>query len=272
MISSISLTEGPLVLEALDLGAVDYIQKPKLEEVITIAPIIRERLKVAAEANVRAGKNSSRSSSAPKAKIYEKRETDLILIGASTGGTEAIRTVIEKWPNNLPPIAIVQHIPPVFSKAFADRLRQLCKIDVHEARGGEALLPGKAFVAAGGTQMKIVRRGEGLVTEVTDDPPVNRHKPAVDYMFDSVCNLKPFPNTLAIILTGMGQDGAKGLLNLKNKGAYTIAQNEESCVVFGMPKEAIKLGGAHRVLHLNDIADHVLQVVQLKKAGAQKVA
>jgi two-component system chemotaxis response regulator CheB len=110
------------------------------------------------------------------------------------------------------------------------------------------------------------------VTEITDDAPVNRHKPSVDYLFESVCKLKPFPNTLALILTGMGQDGARGLLNLRNKGAYTLAQDEESCVVFGMPKEAIKLGGAQEVLHLNDIAEHVLQIVQTKKSGNPKVA
>lgn len=251
MVTSISMEEGPLVLEALEHGAFDYIQKPKMEELSEVAPILIEKVKEAA--NYQAGSNSKFST-----KAVGKYDTDsLVVIGSSTGGTNALKDILTKMPREIPPILIVQHIPAVFSKAFADRMNTLCPFIVKEAENGELIEKNKVLVAPGGKQMSIERSGQELRVKITDDPPLNRFKPSVDFLFNSVEPIVARRHTVGVILTGMGKDGAEGLLKLKKAGALTIAQNEESCVVFGMPREAIKIGAAHAIEDKNDIAAKV---------------
>jgi two-component system chemotaxis response regulator CheB len=194
-------------------------------------------------------------------------DTDkLIVIGSSTGGTEALREILTRLPKQIPPVVIVQHIPAGFSKAFAERMDSLCPFKVKEAAHGDVLTPGHVFVAPGGLQMSIVYQNNQYVLNVNDDAPVNRHKPSVDYLFLSASKLSK-KKVISLILTGMGSDGAKGMLELKKQGAVTIAQNEESCVVYGMPQAAVKLGCVDHVRHLKDIPSELLnQASSLKKS------
>jgi two-component system, chemotaxis family, protein-glutamate methylesterase/glutaminase len=182
---------------------------------------------------------------------------DLIVIGASTGGTEALKEILTRLPDDLPPIAIVQHIPAYFSKAFADRLNQLCQLEVREAVHGDRLHPGLVLVAPGGHHIVLRWNGAGYTVELSDGPQVHHQRPAVDVLFDSAVKCASAPQTLGVLLTGMGADGAAGMLHLKNAGATTVAQDEESCVVFGMPREAIKLGAAQHILPLDQIAARI---------------
>jgi two-component system, chemotaxis family, protein-glutamate methylesterase/glutaminase len=268
MISSISLEEGPMVLEALENGAVDYIQKPSADQITTVAPLIIEKIKIASCSKTRPKTTQNR----PQAKLKSSGPMDttkLIVIGSSTGGTEALKSVLTRLPDNIPPILIVQHIPAVFSLAFANRIDGLCNFLVKEAEDGDEVTPNKVIIAAGGTQMGVRKVGEKLKIVVNDDPPMNRHKPSVDYMFQSVS--KSFQgDIISVILTGMGADGAREMLTLKNQGAVTIAQDEESSVVFGMPREAIKNGAADHIVSLNDIPEKILEFLEtppLKKAN-----
>lgn len=250
MISSISREEGPQVLEALESGAVDYIQKPSMNEIGMMAPVICERLKAAARSG---GKR-------PQAPIkmvrpnLQMNENCLILIGSSTGGTEALRHLLAGLPPKIPPILIVQHIPAVFSQALAERLNSLFSFDVLEARDGQEVKPNQVLIAPGGKQMAVVDRSGKLFIRISDDGPVNRHNPSVDYLFASASQLKN-KKIVAAILTGMGADGAAQTKVLRDLGARTIAQDEKTSVVFGMPQETIKRGGAEFVLPLGDIAE-----------------
>jgi two-component system chemotaxis response regulator CheB len=252
MISSISMEEGPKVLRALELGAVDYVQKPSLSELKTVEPLIIEKVKNAANAKVQRGRQRQRAKQRPVQLATTLNSSALIAIGSSTGGTEALTDLLTQLPPNIPPILIVQHIPPIFSKAFANRLNDLCSFEVKEAEDGDEVRGGRVLVAPGGRHMTLERHGMGLRARLNDEPPVNRHKPSVDVMFDAVAALLG-KDAIGVILTGMGADGAKGMLRMKQAGAETIAQDEESCVVFGMPKEAIRMGGAAHVVSLSDI-------------------
>lgn len=260
MISSISASEGPIVLQSLESGAVDYIEKPSMKDLGLQADMIRDRLKNAARANV---------SKTPRQglKVQNSNKLDfnssLVVMGASTGGTEALRVVLESMPSRIPPILIVQHIPALFSKAFADRLNQLLPFEVREAKDNDVVKENQVLIAPGGTQMKIVDVNGEWRVKVNDDAPVNRHKPSVDYLFDSVTHTK-IKNVVAVILTGMGSDGANGMKNLRDYGARTIAQDEESCVVFGMPREAIKKEAAEKVLPLQKIAEGIFSFFSAK--------
>jgi two-component system chemotaxis response regulator CheB len=258
MISSISMAEGPMVLEALENGAIDYLQKPEFSEIEKITPIIIEKVRMAAQS-----KSSQRKKANP---IKVKGTCDLnsfIVLGSSTGGTEAIREIITALPDKIPPMLIVQHIPAVFSAAFAKRMNELCAFEVKEAENGDEVKANRILIAPGGQQMKFVyKNGKGIV-EINDDEPVNRFKPSVDYMFLSVAK-SLYINTIAIILTGMGKDGAKGMLELRNLGVRTIAQDEYSSVVFGMPKEAIALGGAEFIEPLSGIAEKITLLTKEK--------
>lgn len=263
MISSISMEEGPAVLTALEIGAVDYVQKPSASEFQEAKQVILEKVRTAASVRI-AKKQTSIIRTTSKGPIDLNT---IIAVGSSTGGTEALRVMLTALPAEIPPMLIVQHIPPVFSKAFADRMNQLCPFEVREAVDGDEVMPGLVLVAPGGTQMSIRKRsGNRFFVQV--DPtagPVNRHKPSVDVLFDSVVKEVSGP-TIGIILTGMGADGAKGLLNMKNKGARTIAQDEASCVVYGMPREAVKLGAADQILPLQNIPDAILKLLMQKAA------
>lgn len=181
----------------------------------------------------------------------------IIVIGSSTGGTEAVLAILKRLPENVPPILVVQHMPSVFTRMYADRLNDVCKITVWEARDKDILKPGLAMIAPGEMQMKLVRKPEGLMVECFKGEKVNGHAPSVDVLFNTVADVAG-RNAIGIILTGMGSDGAKGLLKMHKKGAYTIGQDEKSCVVYGMPKVAYDLGAVDIQLDINDIASHVL--------------
>ena len=253
MLTSMSPEDGNHVLKALDLGAVDYIQKPKLSDMVILGPIICEKVKAAAHAQVKKKIKTFTANSRVKATVGHNRAQHIIAIGASTGGTVALAEVLTALPAEIPPIIIVQHIPPVFSKAFADRLNSLCPFEVKEAEDGDEVLSGRVLIAPGGKQMELTSSGGRLIVSLNDSEPVNRHKPSVDYLFDSVARISK-GKALGIILTGMGADGAKGMLAMKQSGCYTVAQDEKSCVVYGMPKEAVKLGGVEQSADLDRIA------------------
>jgi two-component system chemotaxis response regulator CheB len=189
-----------------------------------------------------------------------KTTDTIIAIGASTGGTEAVKDVLEALPPNTPPILITQHMPAHFTKTWADRMNSLCRISVKEAEDGDSVLPGHALVAPGGCHMTLVRSGARYTVRINQDPPVNRHRPSVDVTFASVAQYAG-ANAVGVILTGMGGDGAKEMLTMKQAGAFTIAQDEASCVVFGMPKEAIKLGGVDKILPLSEIPSAIVAYV-----------
>lgn len=269
MISSISMAEGPLVLDALENGAVDYIQKPEMSEIEKVTPFILEKVRTAAMANL--SKKTYTRERRVSVKTNEVCNMDsLIVLGSSTGGTEAIRDILTALPNQIPPMLIVQHIPAVFSLAFAKRMNDLCPFEVKEAENGDEVRANRVLIAPGGTQMKMVHKSGKTYVEINDDGPVNRFKPSVDYMFLTVAK-SLYTHTVAVILTGMGKDGAKGMLELRNLGVRTIAQDEETSVVFGMPKEAIHIGAAEFVEPLGNIAERITILTNQKK-GKKEVS
>ena len=256
MISSLSREDGTYVLDALESGAVDYIQKPSMSELPVLAPMIREKIKNARFAKIQT--QSANQVQHKKVSLGTIDKSYLIAIGSSTGGTEALKHVLTMMPDQIPPIVIVQHIPAVFSKAFADRMNTLCNFTVKEAEDGDLVVNNHVYIAPGGKQMKLSDKG-GVIRVIIDDAaPVNRHKPSVDYLFDSIAEFSR-KKLVAGILTGMGADGAKGLLKLKQKGARTFAQDESSSVVYGMPKEAYKIGAVDKVVHIDLVAETILK-------------
>lgn len=265
MITSLQLQDGNEVFRALELGAVDYIQKPTLAQLPVIGSVIREKVKGASYAKVVG------SSARIKPYIETGAGTDLdlrkvLVIGASTGGTEAIKSVMCRLPEKIPPTVIVQHIPPVFSKAFADRLNTLCPFEVKEAEDGDEVCPSRVLIAPGGKQMKIERGSRGLCVRITDDPPVSRHKPSVDYLFSSAARVLG-SQCVGVILTGMGADGANGMLEMRKAGAKTIGQDEESCVVYGMPRAAYEIGAVEKVCSLDQMPQEILTAFKHRKAA-----
>lgn len=269
MLTSMSPEDGNHVLKALDLGAVDYIQKPKLTDMAVLGPTICEKVKAAANAHVqKSSKAFVAKTKTSKSSVGRSRAQHIIAIGASTGGTVALTEVLTALRVEIPPIVIVQHIPPVFSRAFADRLNSLCPFEVKEAEDGDELLSGRVLIAPGGRQMELTSSSGGrLSVSLNDSEPVNRHKPSVDYLFDSVARITK-GKALGIILTGMGADGAKGMLAMKEAGCYTLAQDERSCVVYGMPKEAVKLGAVEQSADLHRIAGIIEKWVSDHRAVA----
>lgn len=266
MITSLELKDGNEVFEALELGAVDYIQKPSLSDLSSFTPVMKEKVLNAAKAKVRVPSATTKKF-VPSSLGSAPFDPNLVIaIGSSTGGTEALREVLTMLPDQIPPMVIVQHIPPVFSKAFADRMNSLCSFEVKEAESGDAIHSNRVLIAPGGKQMKIVKRASGLFVEINDDPPVNRHKPSVDYLFNSVADLIG-KKSIGVILTGMGGDGAKGLLKMKEKGAYTFSQDEASCVVYGMPKVAWEMGGSLMQVPLDEVSSKLYEMWSLKKSS-----
>jgi len=259
MISTLTQQGSPITLEALELGAVDFIAKPTVnvkQQMSQYAYVVQQKVRVAAGARVRSFKKVS-TVSEPLPSNAQFLLNKVIAIGASTGGTEAIKEVLIKMPTNCPAIVITQHIPPVFSTSFAQRMDRTCAINVKEAQHGDKLTAGWAYIAPGGLHLSIKKRGASLYCELDDSEPVNRHKPAVDVLFNSLleCGAK---NIVAALLTGMGSDGAKGLLSIKQAGGYTIAQDEFSSVVWGMPKAAVDLGAAHEIVALDKVTQRLL--------------
>jgi two-component system chemotaxis response regulator CheB len=262
IMSSLTAENSSLAFETLQAGAVEVLQKPagahstiedgcRLAEVIRVAA--RARLpRSDAGAGLTAPTHARRPSSTRRYNPHE-----IILMGASTGGTEALKTVLTGLSADLPGICIVQHIPAHFSLAFANRLNSLCAMEVRQARHGDLITRGTALVAPGGRHMVLRRLPGGYQVVLSDGPLVHYQRPAVDVLFGSALRAGAGPRTLAVLLTGMGADGASSMLELKNAGADTIAQDEQSCVVFGMPREAIRLGAAQSVLPLNRISQRI---------------
>jgi two-component system, chemotaxis family, protein-glutamate methylesterase/glutaminase len=267
MVSSLTARGSEITLRALELGAVDFVTKPRFgirEGMLEYAEQLADRIRAAARSRVRTAPRPAASidKPAPGAAVpllnnpFVTTEK-LLIIGASTGGTEAIRAVLEPLPPDAPAILIAQHMPSGFTRSFAARLDGLCRISVKEAEHGERVLPGHAYIAPGHAHLSLTRSGANYVAQLSDAPPVNRHRPSVDVLFRSAAHAAG-PNALGVILTGMGRDGAAGLLEMRGAGAYTFAQDEASCVVFGMPREAIALGAAEEVVALADMSRRVM--------------
>ena len=260
VVSSLTPQGGQIAMEALDAGAVEVMCKPGPSySVGDMAVELIERIKAAA--GVRVLSRPRRTASVTRSAVptaLTKTTNKVVAIGASTGGTQALQEVLSAMPHNAPPIVVVQHMPESFTKAFAQRLDAICDIDVSEAVNGDSVRPGRALIAPGNHHMLLNRSGAVYYVQVKQGPFVNRHRPSVDVLFHSVAQYAG-ANAIGVILTGMGGDGAAGLLAMKQKGAYTVAQDEASSVVFGMPKEAIRLGGVDTVVGLDNVCSTVLQ-------------
>ncbi len=256
MISTLTERGAETTLRALSLGAVDYVSKPKLDVsrgTIEQSQDIVDKVKAAAKARVRIAPlpfSPAEESASPMRHFSATHK--VVAIGASTGGTEALKAVLVPLPANFPGVVIVQHMPEAFTRQFAERLNSLCKMNVQEARDGDQILPGHALLAPGGHHMAVVRRGVENTVRVYRGERVNRHQPSVDVLFSS-CARQLGANAVGVLLTGMGADGAKGMLEMKQARAFTIAQDETTCVVYGMPREAVLLGGVDQVLPVGDI-------------------
>jgi len=278
IISSLTDKGTETAIKALEYGAVDIITKPKLstKEFIEESKIrICDAVKAAASAKLSRKTNFKKAATpitvTPKlsadavmakgitSQSMLKTTEKVIVVGASTGGTEALRVFLEAMPADCPGIVIVQHMPELFTKSFADRLNELCKITVKEASNNDTVIRGRALIAPGNHHLILKRSGARYYVEINDGPLVNRHRPSVDVLFRSTAQYAG-KNTIGVIMTGMGDDGARGLLELKEAGAHTIAQDEKTCIVFGMPKEAIKLDAALEILPLDKIADRVMKL------------
>lgn len=265
IISSLGQASCHVAVEALNLGAVDVLAKPggpysvgelraTLGSKVRAAAASSPRRRIAATQPVT---SETQSNSAAIARLNQATSIGVVAIGASTGGTEAIRTVLTRLPVDMPPIVITQHIPPVFSRAFARNLNDACSLEVREAEDGDALVPGRALVAPGNFHMLVRRASSGYRVQLKDGPQVCYQRPSVDVLFGSVSEAVG-PDAIGVILTGMGADGAQGMVRMKRAGARTLAQDEASCVVFGMPREAIKAGAVDRIISLNDVAPAIV--------------
>ena len=266
MVSSLTERGSEIALRALELGAIDFVTKPRLgvrDGLLNYTELIAGKIRTAAGARLLPSRHAAAAKSpadAPQESLLRSpllSTEKLIIIGASTGGTEAIREVLQPLPPDSPAVMIAQHMPAGFTRSFAQRLDGLCRINVKEAEHGERVLPGYAYIAPGGFHLSLGRSGANYVAHLDQEPPVNRHRPSIDVLFDSAAKYAG-KNAIGIILTGMGKDGAEGLLCMKRAGAHTLAQDEASCVVFGMPREAIALGAVDDVSPLSEVSRRVL--------------
>jgi len=257
------------MLKALELGAVDFVAKPKIgvaDGIRLLAQDITDKIRIAAKAHIRRAPPPPAPGTAPAApakpvtmaSLGRASTEKIIFIGASTGGTEATKDVLVNLPADSPAVVITQHMPPGFTRSYAARLDGLCKIRVKEAQDGERILPGHGYIAPGGLHLTVERSGANYIARVQDGDPINRHKPSVEALFLSAAKVVG-QNAIGIMLTGMGADGARAMKVMKDAGSYNYCQDEASCVVFGMPREAIAAGAADEVLPLNQIAVKVLE-------------
>lgn len=263
MISSLTQKGAATTLEALEAGAVDFVPKPH-SNIYDGIDEIREEIVTKVKAAAKAKVVQKKYTGAPQKVSYKalSETTDkVIAIGASTGGTEAIKEVLTRLPANIPGIIIVQHMPPNFTKSFADRLNRICAIEVKEAKNGDFLGVGRALIAPGDFHMVLRRSGARYYVEIGTGEKVSGHRPSVDVMFNSVAKIAG-ANSIGVILTGMGADGAKGLLAMRNAGAKTIGQSESSCVVYGMPKVAYEIGAVERQCELDGIAEAIVRTAE----------
>ncbi len=276
MISTLTEAGADITLEALDIGAFDFLPKPREnlgKGLVEYTEEIAQKIRAAARANVGQLERNVQvraSESRPVSRLpdYSPRPGALIAIGASTGGTEAVKEVLTRLPANCPPVIITQHIPPLFSTSFALRMDNLCAMNVHEAVTNQKLLPGNVYIAPGDFHLQIRKSGDGLVTHISSAERVNLHRPSVDVMFDSIADLH-YKAAVAVLLTGMGADGAKGLLRLKETGCHTIIQDQETSVVWGMPGAACQLNAHCEIQPLDAIAPRLLALTnRLRKVEA----
>ncbi len=267
IVSSLTPRGGKMALQALELGAVEVLAKPGVYAAGDLAAELPAKVRAAARVRFDSRKIQEAAAKPPPARPAPLAQTTdkIIAIGASTGGTEAIKEVLMGLPQNTPGLVIVQHMPPKFTSAFAERLNQQCALEVKEAQDGDSVVTGRALLAPGNYHMLLKRSGARYFVQVKNGPPVHHQRPSVDVLFNSAA-LTAGANVIGVILTGMGADGAEGLLALKERGAYTIAQDEASCVVFGMPKEAIRKGAAQKVLSLPRIADEIRRALSANSA------
>jgi two-component system chemotaxis response regulator CheB len=281
MVSTLTERGAEVTLKALELGAVDFVAKPRVgisDGMRQLGAEITDKIRIAARARVHklvlpaaAVAAVPDGSPAPmpvgvSASLGRVSTEKIIFIGASTGGTEATREVLTALPPDAPAVMITQHMPPGFTRSYATRLNSLCKIRVSEASDGERVLPGHAYIAPGGMHLSVERSGANYIARVRDGEAVNRHKPSVEVLFGSAARVVG-RNAIGIMLTGMGADGARAMREMKDAGAYNVAQDEDSCVVFGMPREAIAAGACEQVLPLKQIAGHLMAYLR-ETAGA----
>ncbi len=281
MVSTLTERGAEVTLKALELGAVDFVAKPKIgvaDGIRLLAQDITDKIRIAAKAHIRrapapppAAAPGAPPVAPPKpvtmANLGRLSTEKIIFIGASTGGTEATKDVLVNLPADCPAVVITQHMPPGFTRSYAARLDSLCRIRVKEAQDGERILPGHGYIAPGGFHLSVERSGANYIARVQDGEPVNRHKPSVEVLFSSAARVVG-PNALGIMLTGMGADGAKAMKLMKDAGAYNLVQDEASCVVFGMPREAIAAGAADEVLPLNQIAPRLIERLRSTSGGS----
>jgi two-component system chemotaxis response regulator CheB len=271
MVSTLTERGAEVTMKALELGAIDFVAKPKIgvaDGIRQLADDITDKIRIAAKAHVRRGPAATTAApggapTAPAkpvtiASLGRMSTEKIIFIGASTGGTEATKDVLINLPADCPAVVITQHMPPGFTKSYAARLDGLCKIRVKEAQDGERILPGHGYIAPGGFHLSVERSGANYIARVQDGEPVNRHKPSVEVLFHSAARVVG-PNALGVMLTGMGADGAKAMKVMKDAGSYNFVQDEVTCVVFGMPREAIAAGAADEVLPLGQIAPRLIE-------------
>ncbi len=306
MVSTLTERGAEVTFRALELGAVDFVAKPKIGLSKGLQDAGREIIeKIRAAAQARVGRRSATAAAAaagvrapasagtglgagagsagmgatgalgatpPRASDGRGlRGTErLVAIGASTGGTEAIRTILVELPADFPAIVITQNMPPGFTRSFAERLNSLCRIRVAEAAHGERLLPGHAYIAPGGRHLAVDRSGANYVSVLSDGEPVNRHRPSVEVLFDSVAQ-KVGPNAIGIMLTGMGRDGADAMRRMRDAGAYNIGQDEASCIVYGMPREAYLAGALNEVCSLTQIAGRLAERVRVGGGAVNRI-
>ncbi len=266
MVSTLTERGAEVTMKALELGAVDFVAKPKIgvaDGLRQLGEDITDKIRTAARAQVRRlsapAAPAAGAPVAPAPTALGRLSTEKILfIGASTGGTEATREVLVNLPADFPAVMITQHMPPGFTRSYAARLDGLCRIRVKEASDGERVIPGHAYIAPGGLHLSVERSGANYIARVRDGEPVNRHKPSVEVLFDSAARVVG-PNALGVMLTGMGADGARAMRTMRDAGSWNVCQDEASCVVFGMPREAIAHGAAHEVMPLARIAPALIE-------------
>ena len=264
MVSTLTERGAEATLKALELGAVDFVAKPKIgvsDGLRQLGDDITDKIRTAARAQVhRLAPATATAAVKPlaPASLGRLSTEKIVFIGASTGGTEATREVLLQLPADCPAVMITQHMPPGFTRSYAARLNGLCRIHVAEASDGERVLPGRAYIAPGGLHMSVERSGANVIARVRDGEPVNRHKPSVEVLFLSAARVVG-PNALGVMLTGMGADGAQAMKTMRDAGSWNVAQDEASCVVFGMPREAIAHGAVHEVLPLKQIGGKLIE-------------
>ena len=279
MVSGVTEKGAKSTIKALELGAVDFVTKPgggAAQNIQEIAAELTRKIKAVVKAGAKT-RTITRSPFTPPprvtlpplpaGRVRTGGGGTVIGLGASTGGTEALREVLVALPPQMPPIVVVQHMPPGFTSAFANRLDGLAALNIKEAQNNDLLEPGKALIAPGHSHLVIKQRGNQYVAQLDQSDPVMRHRPSVDVLFHSLAR-EVGRNCIAVIMTGMGADGARGMSQIRQTGGKTIAQDEQSCVVFGMPKEAIDLGGAAEILPLNKIAGRLVEMVH--RGSAQR--